>query len=98
MPMTIKEGARTLKARHLQADHGSARESEIRPKSKKMLRIKELTARVGLSRSSIYSKLDPGSAAFDPTFPKQIKLGSRAVAWLEDEVEAWLDQLASHRS
>ncbi|MBZ9557328.1 AlpA family phage regulatory protein [Halomonas coralii] len=62
-----------------------------------MLRIKELTVRVGLSRSAIYSKLDPGSAAFDPTFPKQIKLGSRAVAWMEEEVDAWLCQQAGQR-
>jgi len=71
---------------------------DVPHRPKKVLRISELILRTGLSRSSIYSKLDPGSATFDPTFPKQIKLGSRAVAWLEDEVEAWLDQLASHRS
>jgi len=73
----------------------SGHDVPLRPK--KVLRISELILRTGLSRSTIYSKLDPGSAAFDPTFPKQIKLGSRAVAWLEDEVDAWLCQQAGQR-
>jgi len=57
-----------------------------------MLRISDVKARTGLSRSTIYSKLDPKSSAYDPTFPKQIKLGVRAVAWLEEEVDTWLQQ------
>lgn len=57
-----------------------------------MLRISDVKARTGLSRSTIYSKLDPKSSAYDPTFPKQIKLGVRAVAWLEEEVDNWIQQ------
>lgn len=87
----------TQTAHHLPVDHVFARDPEEQYRPKKMLRIKELTARVGLSRSSVYSKMDPASAAFDPTFPKQIKLGSRAVAWLEEEVDAWLCQQAGQR-
>nr|WP_290701114.1 AlpA family phage regulatory protein [Halomonas sp. UBA3074] len=57
-----------------------------------MLRINDVKTRTGLSRSTIYSKLDPKSSAYDPTFPKQIKLGVRAVAWLEEEIDTWLQQ------
>lgn len=57
-----------------------------------MLRINDVKVRTGLSRSTIYSKLDPKSSAYDPTFPKQIKLGARAVAWLEAEIDTWLQQ------
>lgn len=52
--------------------------------SLKMLRRKQVEAITGLSRSSIYSKMETG------TFPKQIKLGERAVGWLGDEIQAWL--------
>ena len=38
----------------------------------------------GLSRSSIYSKMDDG------TFPRNIKLSERSVGWLEHEVQEWL--------
>ena len=80
-----------------QTNRAMASGYDVQHRPKKVLRISELILRTGLSRSTIYSKLDPGSAAFDPTFPKQIKLGSRAVAWMEDEVDAWLCQQAGQR-
>jgi prophage regulatory protein len=38
----------------------------------------------GLSRSTIYHKIKIGD------FPPQINLGSRAVGWLSEEVDAWI--------
>ena len=43
----------------------------------------------GLSRSSIYAKMEDGS------FPKSIKLGERCVGWLEHEVQAWVENRVS---
>jgi prophage regulatory protein len=42
--------------------------------------------RTGLSRSTIYLRIAEG------TFPKQISLGSRAVGWIESEIDEWLEQ------
>lgn len=58
-----------------------------------ILRRKQVEARVGLSRSSIYAKLRhnpkrPGD--YDPTFPKPISVGAKAVGWIEAEIDAWL--------
>jgi prophage regulatory protein len=58
-----------------------------------ILRRKQVEARTGLSRSSIYAKLRhnpkrPGD--YDPTFPKPIAVGAKAVGWIEAEIEAWL--------
>lgn len=58
-----------------------------------ILRRKQVEARTGLSRSTIYAKLTrnpkrPGD--YDPTFPRPIPVGVRAVGWLEHEVDAWL--------
>jgi prophage regulatory protein len=45
----------------------------------------------GLKRSSIYNKLNPKSPQYDPTFPKSIKLGARAIGFIESEVQAWIE-------
>ncbi len=49
-----------------------------------ILRLPQVIARTGLSRSTIYAKVAAGK------FPEPINLGGRAVGWLADEVEAWL--------
>lgn len=58
-----------------------------------ILRRKQVEARTGLSRATIYAKLRhnpkrPGD--YDPTFPRPISLGAKAVGWIESEVDAWL--------
>lgn len=58
-----------------------------------ILRRKQVEARTGLSRSTIYSRLKPNPKRpgdFDPTFPKPVALGAKSVGWVESEVEAWL--------
>ncbi len=50
----------------------------------KFLRLPEVTNLTGYSRSSIYSKMSEG------TFPKSIKLGPRAIGWLQRDIEAWM--------
>jgi len=51
-----------------------------------ILRLPAVKARTGLSRSTIYLRISDGS------FPKPISLGARAVGWIEDEIEQWLDE------
>ena len=58
-----------------------------------ILRRKQVEARTGLSRSSIYARLRhnpkrPGD--YDPTFPKPVSVGAKAVGWIEAEIDAWL--------
>ena len=50
-----------------------------------ILRRQQVQARTGLSRSTIYMAIAGG------TFPRPVKLGARAVGWLESEIDAWLD-------
>lgn len=64
-----------------------------------ILRCKQVQALTGLSRSTIYDKLNPRSPRHDPMFPKQIKLGREAVGWLESELVAWIEwRVAQSRS
>ncbi len=47
-----------------------------------ILRRKQVQARIGLSRSTLYLRIAEG------TFPKPVSLGARAVGWPASEVEA----------
>ena len=51
-----------------------------------ILRLPQVKARTGLSRSTIYLRMSEGK------FPKHISLGSRAVGWLKTEVSDWMEQ------
>ena len=61
-------------------------------KTPEIKRRPEVEAKTGLSRSTIYEKMKNG------TFPKPIKLGPRAVGWLETEVDAWISERISQRA
>jgi prophage regulatory protein len=54
--------------------------------SKKIIRLPEVKSKTGLSRSSIYLRMS------NAEFPQSISLGSRAVGWLDVDVEQWLDK------
>ena len=55
-----------------------------------ILRRKQVEARCGIARSTIYDKIRPKSKSYDPSFPKPIDLGEMAVGWLEHEIDAWI--------
>ncbi len=49
-----------------------------------ILRRKQVEARTGLSRSTLYDAVKAG------TFPAPVNLGPRAVGWIEAEVNDWI--------
>lgn len=55
-----------------------------------VLREKQVISITGLGRSSIWAFGNPKSRYYDPTFPKRIKLGNRAVGWKASEVFLWV--------
>ena len=68
---------------------------------KRFIRLPEVLSRTGYGRTSIYRKMEDGS------FPRSVKLDgppinpeafdSRAVAWIEDEVEQWIESRIEER-
>ena len=52
----------------------------------RILRLPEVVARTGLSRSSIYLRVSQNN------FPKSISLGGRSVGWVEEQIEQWLER------
>lgn len=61
--------------------------SVIEPKKRRQVRflwLPKVLARTGLSRSTIYVRLDQGR------FPRPVSLGGRAIGWIESEVNEWI--------
>lgn len=56
-----------------------------------ILRLPEVIARTGLSRSTIYLHISQGN------FPKSVSLGKRAVGWIEEEIQNWLQKKIDER-
>lgn len=50
----------------------------------RLIRFREVQHRVGLGRSTIYRWIAEGK------FPKPVQLGGYAVAWAEDDIQAWI--------
>ncbi len=76
--------------------------TQTTPKQKhRFIRLSEVMSRTGYGRTSIYRKMEEG------TFPKCLKLGgpikdhtkfdSRAIAWIEDEIDQWVESRIEER-
>lgn len=57
----------------------------------RFLKLKEVMEKIALSRSAIYRKMGEGE------FPKSVSLSDRAVAWVESEVDVWMDHCLKRR-
>ena len=51
----------------------------------KILRRPEILNRTGLCRTTIYKLIAQNN------FPKPVKLGTRAVGWLESDINEWIE-------
>ena len=55
----------------------------------RIIRLQALLIIIGLSRSTVFDISNPKSPRYDPTFPKKVRIGLRAVGWYEEEIYAW---------
>ncbi|HBS0460406.1 helix-turn-helix transcriptional regulator [Serratia ureilytica] len=53
-------------------------------KTLKLIRLSEVIRKTGFGKTWIYKLISVGK------FPKQIKIGERAVAFIESEVDEWI--------
>jgi prophage regulatory protein len=64
----------------------------------RIIRRREVEYRTGLGRSALYERINPGSARFDPSFPKPVRRGNTsAVGWIEAEVDDWIARQVARR-
>ncbi|CAH5815286.1 hypothetical protein AI2828V5_1328 [Klebsiella oxytoca] len=59
--------------------------------SHQLLRLKQVEEKTGLKRSQIYLYMKDG------TFPRSVKIGPASVAWLESEIDTWIDLKLARR-
>jgi prophage regulatory protein len=50
-----------------------------------IVRLPQVKAQTGLSRSTIYQLMGDG------VFPKSISLGPRAIGWLASDIDEWIE-------
>lgn len=56
-----------------------------------LIRLAEVKEYTGLGRSSIYKYMNEGN------FPKSVSLGERAIAWVDTEIEEWVQDKIEQR-
>lgn len=59
---------------------------------KRFISMKEVLSRVSWSKTHVYRLIKAG------TFPTPVKLGPHKIAFLESEIEAWMNQRIKARS
>ena len=57
----------------------------------RIVRLKTVLARTGLSRSTIYRKIAEG------TFPAQLKISANGTGWHESDINRWIADPVSWR-
>ena len=57
----------------------------------KLIRLKQVMECTGLARSTVYKFIAEGN------FPKPVKLGVRVAAWVESEINDWVNARISQR-
>lgn len=72
------------------------------PTGYRIIRRGQLIAKIGLSKSSIYARLDRKSPNYDPDFPRPVPLGNGKnppIGWIEQEVDEYIArQIARSRN
>ena len=64
------------------------------PPALRLIRLREVQARTGVGRSTIYQRIRAGR------FPEQVQLGNPyIVGWVESEIQLWIEhQIAAARA
>ena len=78
--------------------HGEAKDDPLRHHPPRILRLSEVCHYTGLSRTTVYQKLNPHGPSFDKEFPQRIRLqGTSCVGFLASEVAHWIDLQIARR-
>ncbi|AKX47399.1 hypothetical protein AKN94_08570 [Thiopseudomonas alkaliphila] len=54
-------------------------------RQQRILRLPEVKTKIGFGRSTIYALMANGE------FPRSIRIGARAVGWLESDINQWIE-------
>ncbi|GAA0513696.1 AlpA family transcriptional regulator [Tatumella terrea] len=59
--------------------------------NKRLIRLSEVQKRTGYSKAWIYKMLSGNR------FPKPVKIGARSIAFVEGEIDAWINERIAER-
>jgi prophage regulatory protein len=59
--------------------------------SMKLIRLPTVELKTGLRHSAIYERMAAG------TFPRSVPIGTKAVAWVESEIDEWIQDRIAER-
>ena len=59
--------------------------------AERIIRLKTVLARTGLSRSTMYRKIAEG------TFPSQVKISIHGAGWRESAIDRWIEDPVAYR-
>jgi prophage regulatory protein len=62
------------------------------PEFDRILRLKAVAERTGLSRSTIYRKVQ------DASFPAQLRISENGIGWTESSIAQWMKDPPSYRA
>jgi prophage regulatory protein len=54
--------------------------------ARSLIRLREVMRRTGLCCTDVYRGMAAG------TFPSSVPLGQKAIGWIEDEIDSWVEQ------
>lgn len=60
------------------------RENDTGKRDPRLIRVQEVIDTTGLTRNQLYTQMRLGQ------FPRPVKIGLRATAWVWDEVSSWI--------
>lgn len=61
------------------------------PSSHRLLRLPQVMDKTGIKRAQIYARMKTGN------FPVSVKIGPASVAWLESEIDEWIEKKLKER-
>lgn len=88
VPLILRLSPATLRETHTGETMHHRQHDETDQRPQRLLRFVEVSSRTRLSKSEIYRRINAG------TFPKSLKLGPRAVAWRESDIDGWIQALS----
>jgi putative prophage regulatory protein len=68
-----------------------------KPAAPRILRVKQVAERLNISASAVWYKANKKSRHHDPAFPQPFKVSGNVTGWLEGEINAYIEQLATAR-
>lgn len=91
MPIPERSAGREKTSNVTQVGGSEVLDRDTPIREDRIIRLKTLLARTGLSRSTIYRKIAEG------TFPAQIKISVNGTGWRESDINRWIADPARWR-